>query len=260
MKICQNCGTRLPEGAGFCTRCGAPQNMGKGRSVLSYGGPEEEREPRTERLPEENYGNYVYQPRQKAAANTLPLAVWVFAAVNIVFFLIVELTGGSENLQNMVRWGAVYGPRIVDRHEYWRFLAAAFLHFGIAHISNNMLVLFVLGQQLEKVLGHLKFIVLYLFSAVAANVLAFFIQFSEMEYRISAGASGAIFAVSGGLLWAAIRNRGRAGTLAIRQILIFTALSMLYGLTGEDVDNTVHVMGFVVGFLVCMLLYRPKAE
>ena len=178
--------------------------------------------------------------------------------MNILLFLIVELTGGSDDIGNMIRWGAVFGPRIVEKKEYWRFLSAAFLHFGIAHISNNMLVLFVLGPQLEQVMGHLKFALFYPVSAVAANVIAFFIQFSEMDYRVSAGASGAIFAVCGGLLWAALRNHGRAGTLAVRQILVFTVLSMAYGLTGEDVDNTVHIAGFVIGFLLSILLYRPE--
>ena len=189
----------------------------------------------------------------------LPAAVYIFAALNIILFLAVELTGGSENIGNMIRWGAVYGPRILEKKEYWRFLSAAFLHFGIAHISNNMLILFVMGPQLERVLGHLKFAVFYPVSAAAANVIAFFAAFSELEYRVSAGASGAIFAVSGGLLWAAIRNRGRAGTLSVRQILIFTALSMAYGLTGEDVDNTVHAAGFLIGFLLGIILYRKNS-
>ena len=309
MKICQRCGTRLPEGAGFCTRCGAPaggrngprQAPGVFRSLES--GQQEmisgDDEPCTEQFPRENvpgqqygygqgqqygygqgqqygygqgqqygygqgqYPQGMYPQGQRTARKAsrkavLPAAVYVFAALNILLFLIVELTGGSEDIGNMIRWGAVYGPRILEKKEYWRFLTAAFLHFGIAHISNNMLVLFVLGPQLEGALGHLKFALFYPVSAVVANIIAFFIQFSEMDYRVSAGASGAIFAICGGLLWAAIRNRGRAGTLAIRQILVFTVLSMVYGLTGEDVDNTVHIVGFVIGFLLSILLYRPE--
>ena len=307
MKICQRCGTRLPEGAGFCTRCGAPAGRRNGprqapgvfhsleTSQQEISGDEE---PRTEQLPREyvpgqqsEYGPYgqgqgqqrqyqqgqyqqgqyqrgQYQqgvnPQAQRSAQgylreaALPLAVYVFAAVIILLFLIVELTGGSDDIGNMIRWGAVFGPRIVEKKEYWRFLSAAFLHFGIAHISNNMLVLFVMGPQLERVLGHLKFALFYPVSAVAANIIAFFIQFSEMDYRVSAGASGAIFAVCGGLLWAALRNHGRAGTLAVRQILVFTVLSMAYGLTGEDVDNTVHIAGFVIGFLLSILLFRPE--
>ena len=181
-----------------------------------------------------------------------------FMAVNIILFLLVEFTGGSENIPNMIRWGAVYGPRIVNGREYWRFLVSAFLHFGIAHISNNMLILFVLGPHLERALGHVKYLVLYLAAAVGANALAFLWKYHMMDPSVSAGASGAIFAVSGGLLWAAVRNGGRIGELSVRQILIFACLSMAYGLTGENVDNEVHAAGFILGFLLSVILYRPR--
>ena len=187
-----------------------------------------------------------------------PFITYFFMAVNIVLFLLVEMTGGSENTQNMIRWGGVFGPRIIKYREYWRFPAAAFLHFGIAHIANNMLILFVMGPHLERALGHLKYFIFYIVCAAAANVGGFFISFSEVDYRVSAGASGAIFAISGGLLWAALRNRGRIGSLNIRQILIFTCLSMAYGLTGADVDNVVHAAGFVSGFFLSMVLYRKE--
>ena len=187
-----------------------------------------------------------------------PFVTYFFMAVNIILFLLVEVTGGSENTQNMIRWGAVYGPRIVKYREYWRFLAAAFLHFGIAHIANNMLILFVMGPHLERALGHLKYAVFYIVCAAAASVAGFFVSFSEMDHRVSAGASGAIFAISGGLLWAALRNHGRIGTLSIRQIVIYACLSMAYGLTGADVDNAVHASGLAAGFLTAMLLYRRR--
>ena len=181
-----------------------------------------------------------------------------FMAVNIVLFRLVEITGGSENIPNMIRWGAVYGPRIVNGREYWRFLVSAFLHFGIAHISNNMLILFVLGPHLERALGHIKYFVLYLTAAVGANALAFLWKFHVMDPSVSAGASGAVFAVSGGLLWAAARNGGSVDELSARQILVFACLSMAYGLTGENVDNEVHLAGFILGILLSVVLYRPR--
>ncbi|MBQ7535593.1 MAG: rhomboid family intramembrane serine protease [Stomatobaculum sp.] len=185
---------------------------------------------------------------------------YIIMAVNIVLFLLTESTGGSENVQNMIRWGAVYGPRIIKYREYWRFLTAAFLHFGIAHIANNMLILFALGPHLENALGRVRFLLFYLVSAAAANVSAFLIELPAMDVRVSAGASGAIFSVSGGLLWAALRNGGRIGSLTIRQILVFACLSMAYGLTGTDVDNIVHAAGFVSGFLFSVVLYRKTVQ
>ena len=183
-------------------------------------------------------------------------------ALNIVFFLWTEVNGSSENIQNMYRWGAMYGPAITEDHEYWRLVTAAFLHFGISHIANNMFLLLLMGDRLERALGHVKYLILYLVSAVGANLFSMVLDLRldpETFYRtVSAGASGAVFGVIGGLLWAVVRNRGRLEDLSARQMMIFAGLSFYYGLTAAGVDSKAHFGGLVTGFVMCMFLYRPK--
>ena len=183
-------------------------------------------------------------------------------ALNIVFFLWTEVNGSSEDIQNMYRWGAMYGPAITEDHEYWRLVTAAFLHFGISHIANNMFLLLLMGDRLERALGHVKYLILYLVSAVGANLFSMVLDLRldpETFYRtVSAGASGAVFGVIGGLLWAVVRNRGRFEDLSARQMVIFAGLSFYYGLTAAGVDSKAHFGGLVTGFVMCMLLYRPK--
>ena len=183
-------------------------------------------------------------------------------ALNIVFFLWTEVNGSSEDIQNMYRWGAMYGPAITEDHEYWRLVTAAFLHFGISHIANNMFLLLLMGDRLERALGHVKYLILYLASAVGANLFSMILDLRldpETFYRtVSAGASGAVFGVIGGLLWAVVRNRGRLEDLSARQMMIFAGLSFYYGLTAAGVDSKAHFGGLVTGFVMCMFLYRPK--
>ena len=183
-------------------------------------------------------------------------------ALNIVFFLWTEVNGSSEDIQNMYRWGAMYGPAITEDHEYWRLVTAAFLHFGISHIANNMFLLLLMGDRLEQALGHVKYLILYLVSAVGANLFSMVFDLRldpETFYRtVSAGASGAVFGVIGGLLWAVVRNRGRLEDLSARQMMIFAGLSFYYGLTAAGVDSKAHFGGLVTGFVMCMFLYRPK--
>lgn len=183
-------------------------------------------------------------------------------ALNIVFFLWTEVNGSSEDIQNMYRWGAMYGPAITEDHEYWRLVTAAFLHFGISHIANNMFLLLLMGDRLERALGHVKYLILYLVSAVGANLFSMVLNLRldpETFYRtVSAGASGAVFGVIGGLLWAVVRNRGRLEDLSARQMMIFAGLSFYYGLTAAGVDSKAHFGGLVTGFVMCMFLYRPK--
>ena len=65
--------------------------------------------------------------------------------LNILYFLYLELTGSTEDAYFMLEHGAMYGPFVLRGHEYYRLLTSMFMHFGINHIVNNMLVLFVLG-------------------------------------------------------------------------------------------------------------------
>ena len=63
-----------------------------------------------------------------------------------------------------------------------------FLHFGVIHLANNMLVLLVLGEKMEKALGHIKYLIFYLASGVAANSISLAVQVRIGQASVSAGA------------------------------------------------------------------------
>ena len=60
--------------------------------------------------------------------------------LNILVFLIVEFTGSSQNTMHMLDCGAAFTPMIIQGGEYYRCSPVCFLHFGIEHLLNNMLV------------------------------------------------------------------------------------------------------------------------
>ena len=103
-----------------------------------------------------------------------PITV-LFILLNILIFLIVDFTGGSENTAHMIECGAAYPPLILENGEIYRLFTCMFLHFGIYHIANNMLVLFVLGQRLEPVVGKIKFILIYLLGGLGGNIFSFMV-------------------------------------------------------------------------------------
>ena len=76
---------------------------------------------------------------------------------------------------------------------------------------------------------------------------------------LSAGASGVVFAVLGGLIWVLIRNRGRFEEFRIRNLLFFSGIMLLSGFFTEGVDNAAHAGGLLVGFLLAVVLYRRPA-
>ena len=179
--------------------------------------------------------------------------------VNVLVFLYVAMRGGLRDDEVLLRLGASYTPYLTERHEYWRLLTAAFLHFGIRHRGNNMFVLFVTGDSLEHALGHVKYLIFYLFSAVGASAASLAVEVAMGQKVLSAGASGAVFAVLGGLIWVLIRNSGRFEEFRIRNLLFFSGMMLLSGFFTEGVDNAAHAGGLLVGFLLAVVLYRRPA-
>lgn len=183
----------------------------------------------------------------------------IIVVLNIVIFVIVDLSHSSENVEWMLRCGALYEPYVLGNHEYYRLLTSMFLHFGTAHIFNNMLVLWFLGGTLEKLTGHIKYTFIYFLSGILAGCFSIGYNILNGQTVVSAGASGAVFGVVGALLYVVLRNRGRAEGLTKRQMLVFIFLSLYGGFANQGIDNAAHVGGFISGFLLAVLLYRkPK--
>lgn len=178
--------------------------------------------------------------------------------INTLIFLVVEFTGGSENWQHMLECGAVYAPLILEQGQWYRLFSSMFLHFGAPHLINNMLVLFVLGQRLEPVTGKIKFFLIYIFGGLGGNMLSLFFDMYAGNASLSAGASGAVFAVMGGMIYVIIRHRGRVADLTVRQMLIMAAFSLYFGFASEGVDNVAHIGGLLSGFLIAVILYHPR--
>ena len=177
--------------------------------------------------------------------------------LNILVFLIVEFTGSSQNTMHMLDCGAAFTPMIIQGGEYYRLFTCMFLHFGIYHIANNMLVLFVLGQRLEPVVGKIKFILIYLLGGLGGNIFSFIMEMKSADYAVSAGASGAVFAVMGAMLYVVIRNHGRIQDISVRQMVIMAGFSLYFGFTSTGVDNAAHIGGMVCGFILAAVLYHP---
>ena len=178
--------------------------------------------------------------------------------LNVLVFLVSESSGSSQDVMHMLDLGAAYTPLITENGEVYRLFTSMFLHFGISHLMNNMLVLFVLGSRLERAVGKLRFLAVYLFGGTAANIISMFLELKTGEYSVSAGASGAVFAVMGAMIYIVLRNHGRLEDLTVRQILIMAAFSLYFGFTSTGVDNAAHVGGLLAGLVLAALLYHPR--
>ena len=178
--------------------------------------------------------------------------------INVAVFFIMSLFGNTEDVMFMLEHGAMFEPLITEDHEYYRIITSMFLHFGIEHLLNNMVILGALGWNLELETGKIRFLIIYLVSGIGGNLLSLYIGVSSAEYAVSAGASGAIFGLMGALLYVAARNRGRMGRISGKGVLFMIALSLYFGITSSGIDNAAHIGGLLCGFILAVILYRKK--
>jgi membrane associated rhomboid family serine protease len=90
--------------------------------------------------------------------------------------------------------GVLYGPA-VQQGQWWRMISAGFLHVGLLHIAFNMYLLFVLGPQLERLFGSLRFLLIYAGALVGGAMTVMLLDWSQATL----GASGAVLGLAGAM-------------------------------------------------------------
>ena len=182
----------------------------------------------------------------------------IIIVINVVVFAVLTFLVDTTDVQFMHHHGANFWPSVIEEHEYYRLLTCTFIHFGISHLFNNMLVLAYIGDNLERALGKVKYLVLYLAAGIGSSAVSAVWSMFKDEYSVSGGASGAIFGVVGALLVIVIKNRGQLEDLSSRQLMFFAGFSIYHGVTSAGIDNMAHISGFLIGALLGGLLYRRK--
>lgn len=181
---------------------------------------------------------------------------WFLIAVNIVVFIIMEINGSTNDTAYMLRSGALNVALVIDRGEYYRLFTSMFMHGGFSHIFNNMLVLFCIGDNLERAVGHVKYLIMYIAGGLLANIAAL-IYYDVMNMNVCCvGASGAIFSVVGALFYIVLVNKGRLEDLSAAKLGLFIVMSIYLGLQSATTSNSAHIGGLAAGFILAVLIYR----
>ncbi len=192
---------------------------------------------------------------QKKAPCTVALVV-----INTVVFLALSFIGMTEDAGFMLQHGAMYVPDIIYDGKYYELFTSMFLHFGFQHLMSNMISLGVMGCQLESAIGKIRYLLIYLLSGIGGNLLSMAADMRGGEYAVSAGASGAIFGIIGALLYIAIRNYGRVGSVSGRGIVFMIVITFYYGYSNTGVDNYAHLGGLISGFILAVILYHKSGR
>lgn len=185
-----------------------------------------------------------------------PIITVSLIIINVIVFILMYIFGkGSQDAFTLIKFGAFQKDLILGG-EYYRLITSAFLHIGIFHLLFNCYALYVIGRQLESFLGKIKFLIIYIVSALCGSLMSMIFPIS-----ISAGASGAIFGLLGSLLYFGYNYRVYLGTVLKSQIIPLILINLIFGFMVSGINNAAHIGGLIGGILITMSLgikYKSK--
>lgn len=178
-----------------------------------------------------------------------PFVNYVLMGIIILGLVSMEVAGGSTTDEVLIRFGANYGPLILQG-ELWRLFTSMFLHIGPQHLAFNLVGLVIFGLEMERIYGRYRYLVIYLIAGLLGNLLSFAVQ-GPSHY--SAGASGAIYGVIGtnlAFFWLYRHRLGEYGRQRRNMVLTLVGIGLVLGLTVMPADNWAHMGGFLAGAIL----------
>ena len=177
-----------------------------------------------------------------------PTATYILIAINVLIFL--GAGGFNRAISSPVEQDFLLAGVLVADGDYWRLITSGFLHSGPFHIMFNMYALYWLGTMLEPVLGHVRFVALYVASLLAGS---FGVLLLTAPDRWTVGASGAVF----GLMAAAFvlqRERGIDPMQSGLGVVIALNLGITFLIPGISIGG--HLGGLVGGAIAAFAMER----
>lgn len=213
---------------------------------------------RTARAPRTSYGGII--PRGGTSTSI------VLIAVNVVVWLAINASGGQGS--RLLYWLSLHvqdfcfspdGVTCVQRvpgmvhGAWWELLTSAFTQVTIGHIFFNVLNVFILGPQLEQMLGRARFLAVYLLSGLAGSAMVYAIA---PVGTVTYGASGAVFGLMGAFLVIVLRLRAQ-----VQGMLVWIAISFAYSFAVPGISWQAHLGGFLGGSAAAaVIVLAPRAR
>lgn len=174
----------------------------------------------------------------------------VLAAVQILVFILCTATGNKMYIA-----GRCGTDLVLAQGQYWRLLTSVFLHAGLSHLGSNLLVQILMGNAVERNLGHIRYLALYLLSGIGGNVISVLYDRAQGVNIYSVGASGAVFGVMGTLFVLIIRGRKklRSGSSMLPRAAFAVFYAVYSGFKNPYTDNAAHLGGLAAGVLLGVL-------
>ena len=185
-----------------------------------------------------------FKPKKVYITNLL-ISICVF-----IFALMVVKGANPLGINGLLLY--LFGANVKEAvvgGEIFRLITSTFLHASLLHLLFNMYALYIIGNQLESYIGKIKFLIVYLVSAISGSLMS-----CVFTTGISVGASGAIFGLLGSLLYFGYHYRLYLGSVLKSQIIPLILINLIFGFMDPRIDNACHIGGLIGGYLTTMAL------
>jgi membrane associated rhomboid family serine protease len=191
-------------------------------------------------------------------ATSNAVVTWTLVGINVLLY-IVELAHSNLGNDWAMLGGAISGGKVVGvaAGQWYRLITSAFLPppglsgLGPLDIAFNMWALIIVGPALERMLGRLRYLAVYLVSGVGGSVAFFFLAPANEP---ALGASGAIFGLFGA--WFVLSRRLRMDS---RQVVVLIVLNLVLGFVIPGIAWQAHIGGLIAGcLLTAAYAYAPR--
>jgi rhomboid protease GluP len=163
----------------------------------------------------------------------------------------------DQDIRVLVLFGAQQN-NMIAQGDFYRLLTSMFLHASLIHLLFNSYALFVVGQDVERLYGAGRFLVIYFLAGLGGSLLSYVLGTANP----SVGASGAIFGLIGTEIAYFYLHReafGERGKAQLRSLLMVAGVNLFLGFTIPGINNLAHMGGLVFGAILGWVL-APKYE
>ena len=189
------------------------------------------------------------------------VATPALAAVHVVVFVSAAAGAGSMgDPAALLAWGASLGPRTTNG-EWWRLVTATFVHSGFFELLVGLAALVQIGLVLERLVGPLAFVLLYLCAGIFAGLMSL----SAQPVGVVSGSAGAIAGLYGFLLaaagWAWLRRSAvTIPAKALQDFVPIAAIFVLSNVLGGSLPAGAVIAGVGSGLLCGLALAKNAGE
>jgi rhomboid protease GluP len=180
-------------------------------------------------------------------------------AITVGYFILMSINGVapmSPKVADILAWGGNFGPYTLSG-EWWRLASCMFVHIGILHIAFNMWVLWDIGQLVERLVGPVGFLILYVVTGVGGSIASLVWNVNV----VSAGASGAVFGVFGAFMSFVMLRSDTVPKEVLSSLrnsgMMFLGFNLLIGFSMKGIDMAAHLGGLGLGVLCGVVMSQP---